>query len=63
MRPFVPQIGAVLNSTWAFSDVPLGKPLLYIDSRGHLAIAVNQGNAQSVLQVKLPSPVLFKKKE
>ena len=47
----------------AFSDVPLGKPLLYIDSRGHLAIAVNQGNAQSVLQVKLPSPVLFKKKE
>ena len=25
-----------------FSDVPLGQPLLYIDSRGHLAMAVNQ---------------------
>ena len=27
-----------------FSDVPLKKPLLYIDSRGHLALAVNQGS-------------------
>src|SRR5271155_1528678 len=26
-----------------FSDVPLKKPLLYIDSRGHLAFGVNQG--------------------
>jgi S-adenosylmethionine hydrolase len=27
-----------------FSDVPLGQPLLYIDSRGHFAMAVNQGS-------------------
>lgn len=27
-----------------FSDVPLGRPLLYIDSRGRLALAVNQGS-------------------
>lgn len=27
-----------------FSDVPVGKPLLYVDSRGRLAFAVNQGN-------------------
>ena len=27
-----------------FSDVALKKPLLYIDSRGHLALAVNQGS-------------------
>ena len=27
-----------------FSDVPLQKPLLYIDSRGRFAFAVNQGH-------------------
>ena len=27
-----------------FSDVPLKKPLLYIDSRGHVGLAVNQGS-------------------
>ena len=27
-----------------FSDVPLKKPLLYIDSRGDVALAVNQGS-------------------
>ncbi len=37
-----------------FSDVPLGRPLLYIDSRGHLAIAVNQGNYAATYGVKLP---------
>lgn len=46
-----------------FSDVPKGDPLLYIDSRGHLAIAINLGNAQSLLHVTLPSPLLFQKKK
>jgi len=27
-----------------FADVPVGSPLLYVDSRGRLALAVNQGN-------------------
>jgi len=27
-----------------FSDVPIGKPLFYIDSRGRLSLAINQGN-------------------
>ena len=27
-----------------FSDVPVGKNLLYIDSRGRLSIGTNQGN-------------------
>lgn len=27
-----------------FSDVPLGKPLMYVDSRGRVAFAVNQGS-------------------
>ena len=45
-----------------FSDVAKGEPLLYIDSRGRLAIAVNQGNAQSRLHATPPIPLLFQKK-
>jgi S-adenosylmethionine hydrolase len=37
-----------------FSDVPLGQPLLYIDSRGHLGLAVNQGSFAAVYGVKPP---------
>ena len=42
-----------------FSDVPRGQPLLYIDSRGRLAIAVNQGNAAATLRVKPPAPLVI----
>jgi S-adenosylmethionine hydrolase len=45
-----------------FSDVPRSQPLLYIDSRGRLAIAVNQGNAASTLHVKPPAPLLIQKR-
>jgi S-adenosylmethionine hydrolase len=37
-----------------FSDVPLNQPLLYIDSRGHLALAVNQGNFAAAYGVRPP---------
>ena len=37
-----------------FSDVPLGQPLLYIDSRGHLGLAVNQGSFSATYGVKPP---------
>jgi S-adenosylmethionine hydrolase len=37
-----------------FSDVALGQPLLYIDSRGHVALAVNQGSFAAVYGVKPP---------
>jgi S-adenosylmethionine hydrolase len=37
-----------------FSDVALGQPLLYIDSRGHLGLAVNQGNFSAAYGVKPP---------
>jgi len=37
-----------------FSDVPLNQPLLYIDSRGHLALAVNQNNFAAAYGVKPP---------
>ena len=37
-----------------FSDVAVGQPLLYIDSRGHFALAVNQGSFAVVFAVKPP---------
>jgi S-adenosylmethionine hydrolase len=37
-----------------FSDVALGQPLLYIDSRGHFALAVNQGSFSATYGVKPP---------
>jgi S-adenosylmethionine hydrolase len=38
-----------------FSDVPVGQALLYIDSRGHLALAVNQNNFAAMYGVKPPA--------
>ena len=40
-----------------FSDVPLNKPLLYIDSRGHLGLAVNQGSFAAAYRIKPPVPI------
>ena len=37
-----------------FSDVPLKTPLLYIDSRGHLGVAVNQDSFAAVYGIKPP---------
>jgi hypothetical protein len=38
-----------------FSDVPLGRPLLYIDSRGRLGLATNQGSFVKGYFVKVPA--------
>jgi S-adenosylmethionine hydrolase len=37
-----------------FGDVPLNEPLLYIDSRGRLALAVNQNNFAATYGIKPP---------
>jgi S-adenosylmethionine hydrolase len=37
-----------------FSDVPLGDPLLYIDSRGHLGLALNQKSFAETYGIKPP---------
>jgi S-adenosylmethionine hydrolase len=37
-----------------FSDVPLNQPLLYIDSRGHLGVAVNQNSFAATYGIKPP---------
>ncbi|MBS1852006.1 MAG: S-adenosyl-l-methionine hydroxide adenosyltransferase family protein [Acidobacteria bacterium] len=42
-----------------FSDVPLGKPLFYIDSRGHLGLAVNQGSFAAIYGIKPPAELLI----
>ena len=42
-----------------FSDVPLKKPLLYIDSRGHLGLAVNQGSFEATYGVKPPAAIFI----
>jgi S-adenosylmethionine hydrolase len=43
-----------INFVRTFSDVALNQPLLYIDSRGHLALAVNQGSFAEVYGIKPP---------
>jgi S-adenosylmethionine hydrolase len=37
-----------------FSDVPLNQPLLYIDSRGHLGLAVNQNSFAATFGITPP---------
>jgi S-adenosylmethionine hydrolase len=37
-----------------FSDVPVGEPLLYIDSRGRFALAVNQGSFAAKYEIRPP---------
>lgn len=39
-----------------FSDVPVGAPLFFIDSRGRLSLAVNQGSFVKQFAVKVPAP-------
>lgn len=44
-----------------FSDVPVGKPLFYIDSRGRLGLAVNQGSFASSYGVKPPAALFIQR--
>ncbi len=40
-----------------FSDVPVGRTLLYVDSRGHIALAVNQNSFAAMYGVKVPAEI------
>lgn len=42
-----------------FSDVPVGDPLLYIDSRGHLGLAVNQKSFAETYGIKPPVALMI----
>jgi S-adenosylmethionine hydrolase len=46
-----------------FSDVALKKPLLYIDSRGHIGLAVNQGSFAATYAIQPPAAVLFARRK
>jgi S-adenosylmethionine hydrolase len=45
-----------------FSDVPAGKELLYVDSRGRLTIAINQGNFAEVYKIGVGTRVFIPRK-
>jgi S-adenosylmethionine hydrolase len=45
-----------------FGEVPLKAPLLYIDSRGHLALAINQGSFAVTYGVKPPVSISISRK-
>lgn len=42
-----------------FSDVPVNEPLLYIDSRGHLGLAVNQNSFAATYAIKPPAELFI----
>ena len=44
-----------------FSDVPLHRPLLYVDSRGRLGLAVNQGSFAAIYAIKPPVELFIPK--
>jgi S-adenosylmethionine hydrolase len=43
-------------------DVPVGATLLYIDSRGRVGLAVNQGNYSEKFNIRPPSTILIPRK-
>jgi S-adenosylmethionine hydrolase len=45
-----------------FMDVPIGHPLLYIDSRGRVGIALNEQDFSKVNKVSPPAPVFIPRK-
>jgi S-adenosylmethionine hydrolase len=45
-----------------FMDVPVGEALLYIDSRGRVGLAVNQGNFSQVHRITPPANIFVPKK-
>jgi S-adenosylmethionine hydrolase len=45
-----------------FMDVPVGEPLLYVDSRGRVGLALNQRNFSQVYKITPPLPLFIPKK-
>lgn len=46
-----------------FMEVPVGDPLLYIDSRGRVGLAVNQGNYSRQYKIAPPESIFIPKKD
>jgi S-adenosylmethionine hydrolase len=45
-----------------FMDVPVGQPLLYIDSRGRVGIALNEQDFSKINKVSPPAPIFIPRK-
>lgn len=45
-----------------FMDVPVGEPLLYVDSRGRVALALNQRNFSQAYKITPPVPLFIPKR-
>jgi S-adenosylmethionine hydrolase len=45
-----------------FMDVPVGEPLLYIDSRGRVGIAINQGSYSRKFNIEPPGKIFIPRK-
>jgi S-adenosyl-L-methionine hydrolase (adenosine-forming) len=45
-----------------FMNVPVGAPLLYVDSRGRIGIAVNQGNYSKKFSIEPPATLFIARK-
>ena len=43
-------------------DVPVGDPLLYVDSRGRVGIAINQGSYSKKFAVEPPGTIFIPRK-
>jgi hypothetical protein len=52
-RPFL------VPYTRTFMDVPVGDPLLYVDSRGRIALAINQGDFSQVHKIVPPATIFI----
>ena len=52
----------VLLFAKTFSDVPVAEPLVYIDSRGYVGLAVNQRDFARTYSVKPPLPIFVARK-
>jgi S-adenosylmethionine hydrolase len=48
--------------TKTFMDVPVGEPLLYVDSRGRVGLALNERNFSAVNKITPPVPIFIPKK-
>lgn len=53
---------AALPYVRTFMNVPVGEPLLYVDSRGRVAIAINQGNYSQKYKVAPPASIFIPRK-
>ena len=52
----------ILPYVKTFMDVPVGEPLLYVDSRGRVSLAVNQGNYSKQFDVTPPGTIFIPRK-